>query len=200
LPEQFVEHAYQLRTVQFWITEIWRGRQDLHDEIRSGRHSLDDSDCKILAIFDKYPFKSAHSMAERLLVTYPIVLQYLHESFWFKLFHLHWVPHLSTCDLREKWKEYARVMLPFLHVAEQDGWHHLVTGDELWFCDNILPCWMWTLSRDDVITKPRHEIQSNKLMFTIIKNASGFYVIDRLINQSKMNSPYFVTNILIPIE
>jgi hypothetical protein len=22
LPEQFVEHAYQLRTVQFWITEI----------------------------------------------------------------------------------------------------------------------------------------------------------------------------------
>jgi hypothetical protein len=24
-------------------------------------------------------------------------------------------------------------MLPFLHAAERDGWHYLVTGDELWF-------------------------------------------------------------------
>jgi hypothetical protein len=37
LQEQFAENAYQLRTVQFWMTEIRRGRQDPHDEIRSGR-------------------------------------------------------------------------------------------------------------------------------------------------------------------
>jgi hypothetical protein len=91
-------------------------------------------------------------------------------------------------------------MLPFLHVAERHDWHHLVTDDELWFCYNISPRRMWTLSRDDVVTKPRHEIQSNKLMFTIIWNPSGFYVIDRLPNHRKMNSAYFVTNIFIPIE
>jgi hypothetical protein len=33
-------------------------------------------------------------------------------------------------DLHEKEKEYAQAMLPFLHVAERDGWHHLVTGNE----------------------------------------------------------------------
>jgi hypothetical protein len=27
-------------------------------------------------------------------------------------------------------------MLPFLHAAERDGWHHLVTGDESWFFFN----------------------------------------------------------------
>jgi hypothetical protein len=29
--------------------------------------------------------------------------------------------------------EYAQAMLPILHVAERDGWHHLVNDDVLWF-------------------------------------------------------------------
>jgi hypothetical protein len=99
LQAQFVKHACQLRTVQFWITEIRRGRQDLHDEIRSRRAPLDDLDGKILAILDKSPFELVYSMAERLLLAYSTILQYLHESFWFKSFHLHLAPHLLTGDL-----------------------------------------------------------------------------------------------------
>jgi predicted transposase YbfD/YdcC len=127
---QFAEHAYQFRTVQFWITEIRRGRQDLHDEIRRGIPPLDDLDGKILVIFDKSPFELAHSIAERLPIVHSTVLQHLYKSLGFKSFHLHWVPHLLTGDLLEKRKEYARAMLPFLHAAERDGWHHRVTGDE----------------------------------------------------------------------
>jgi hypothetical protein len=133
LQAQFSEHAYQLRTVQFWITEIRRGHQDLYDEICSGRPTLDDLDGKIFDILDKSSFKSAHSIAERLLVVHSTVLQYLHESLGFKSFHLHWIAHLLTCDLREERKEYARSMLPFLHIAERDGWRHLVTDNESCF-------------------------------------------------------------------
>jgi hypothetical protein len=89
------------------------------------------------------------------------VLRYLHDSIGFKLFHLNWVPHLLTGDLREKRKKHARVILPFLHVAERDGEHHHVTDDELWFFFNISPRRMWTLSRDDMVIKPRHDVQSN---------------------------------------
>jgi hypothetical protein len=99
LQVQFVENVYQLGTVQFWIAEIRRGRQDLHDEIHSGRAPLDDLDGKFLAILDKSPFESAHSMAERLLLACSTMLQYLHELFRFKSFHLLWVPHLLTGDL-----------------------------------------------------------------------------------------------------
>jgi hypothetical protein len=59
---------------------------------------------------------------------------------------------------------------------------------------------MWTLSRDDVATKPRQQIQSKKFMFTIIWNPTGFYVVDILPNDAKMNSDYFVINILISRE
>jgi hypothetical protein len=102
----------------------------LYDEIRTGRLRLDDLDTKILAILDKSPFKSAHLIAERLFVAFPTVLRYLHDSISFKSLHLHCVLHLLTNDLREKRKEHARAMLPFLHAAERDGWHHIVTDDE----------------------------------------------------------------------
>jgi hypothetical protein len=108
------------------------------------------------------------------------VLQLLHESLWFKSFYLHWVPDQLTGDLREKRREHAKAMLPFLHAAELDGWHHLMTGDESWFFFNTSPRRMWTLSRDYVIAKPRLDIQSKTFMFAIIWNLSGFCIVDRL--------------------
>jgi hypothetical protein len=59
---------------------------------------------------------------------------------------------------------------------------------------------MWILSRDNVVIKPRQQIQSKKFIFTIIWNRSGFYVMKRLLNDTKMNSAYFVTNVLISLE
>jgi hypothetical protein len=96
LQEQFGEHAYKLRTVRFWITEIRLGRQDLHDEIRIGRlplddlddlNDLDDLDAKILAILDKSPFESARSIAETLHVAHSAMLLHLHDSIGFRSFH-----------------------------------------------------------------------------------------------------------------
>jgi hypothetical protein len=37
-------------------------------------------------------------------------------------------------------------------------------------------------------------------MFTIMWNPNGFYVVDRLPNDTRMNSTYFLTNVLIPLE
>jgi hypothetical protein len=75
-----------------------------------------------------------------------------------------------------------------------------VTDDESWFFFNTLPRRMWTLSRGDLVTKSRLDIRSKTFMFTTIWNFSGFYVVDRLPNHTKMNSAYFVTNIIILLE
>jgi hypothetical protein len=83
-----------------------------------------------MAILDKSPFESVRSIAETLGVFHSIVLLHLHDSIGFRSFHLHWVPHLLRHDLRETRKEYAKAILLFLHIAERDDWHHLVTRDE----------------------------------------------------------------------
>jgi hypothetical protein len=139
-------------------------------------------------------------MAEKPRVSHATVLNYLHLSIAFKSFHLRWVPHLLTADLRQKWKDDAHAMLPLLYAAQRDDWHHLVTGDDSRFFLDTSPRRMWTLERDNVATKPRQQIQRKEFMFTIIWNLTGFYFVDRLQNDAEMNSDYFVTNILISLE
>jgi transposase len=101
LRAQFHGDAYALRTLQFWITELRLGREDLHDEPRTGRPSTENHPTKIQELLDENPFESARSMAEILQVSHSTVLKHLHEDFRFQSFHLRWVPHVLTPELRE---------------------------------------------------------------------------------------------------
>jgi hypothetical protein len=91
-------------------------------------------------------------------------------------------------------------MIPILAVAARDGWHRLVTGDESRFFLSCHPRRMWTLSRDDVAAKSKHDMRRQKSMFTVIWNPFGFQVADKLPTGTKMNSDCFTTNIFEPLE
>jgi histone-lysine N-methyltransferase SETMAR len=54
---------------------------------------------------------------------------------------------------------------------------------------------MWVLAGDDLVTRPRSDIQTAKFMFTVMWNSLGFHVIDKVPTSAKMNSEYFTTNI-----
>jgi hypothetical protein len=98
--------------------------------------------------------------------------------------------------LREQQPGYASEMIPILTPADENGWYHLVTGDESWFFLSYSPSQRQTLTRDDVATKSRHDIHTKKCVFTVIWNPLGFYVIEKFLTGTKMNSDYFITNIL----
>jgi hypothetical protein len=75
-----------------------------------------------------------------------------------------------------------------------------MTSDESWFIFNISSRRMWMLSRDHLVPKPRHDIQSKNFMLMMISNPSGFCVVNALQNDTKMNSAYFITNLHILLE
>jgi hypothetical protein len=130
---QFHEDAYALRTVPFWITELRRGREDLHDEPRTGRPLAENFPTKIQELLEENPFESARLMAGIIQVSHSTVLKHLYEDLEFQSFHLCRVPHLLTPELREQRRAYASEMIPILAAAAYDGRHHLVTGDRSWF-------------------------------------------------------------------
>jgi hypothetical protein len=98
--------------------------------MRSGRLLPDDLDNKILIIFDKSRFELIYSIAKTLGIAHSTMLLLLSNYICFRSFFLHWALHLLMHTFCEKRKEYAKEMLSFLHVAECDNWHHLLTGDE----------------------------------------------------------------------
>jgi hypothetical protein len=199
LNQHYREHAYKPRTVYAWIGEITRGRKDLHDAIRSGRPILDDVDAAIIGLLNKNPFESARSIAERLSIAPSTVTHHLEENLGYHSFHLRWVPHVMTEDLKAKRKEVANQMLPYLEKAASQNWRRIVTGDESWFYLSQLPSRMWSLARDNVATNVRNDFQSQKIMFTIMWNPHRFYVVNRLPENTTMNSTYYTSNILQPL-
>jgi hypothetical protein len=78
--------------------------------------------------------------------------------------------HVLTNDFRRKQKGNTRAMFPVLHAGERDGWLHLVTGDESWFFFNMSLHGVWILSRDDMVIKPRQNIQGKIHVYDHVKS------------------------------
>jgi hypothetical protein len=70
------------------------------------------------------------------------------------------VLHLLIGELRAKRKELTGLMIPSLEAARENGWSHLVTGEESWFFPLSGPRRMWALAKDEVATKSRINVQS----------------------------------------
>jgi hypothetical protein len=196
LQAHFGGRAQALSPLRFWIGEVRRRREDLHDQHRAGTLPFDDIDTAILRIIGKSPFKSARCIAKSLKISLTAVLHHFHEVLEFKSFHLRWVPHLLTNDLREKRKDVAGEMIPSLEAAFQEGWRSFVTRDEPWFFLSRWPRRMWSVERDDVATIVKRDLRATKFMFTLMWNPWGFDVINQLPDCSKMNREHYMTNVL----
>jgi hypothetical protein len=93
LEAQFGDATYSERSVRLWSQYVRQGREDLHNEARSGGPPIDFLDIRILALPDERPFHLAYSIAESLYVSHSTILSHLRKSLRLKRFHLRWIPH-----------------------------------------------------------------------------------------------------------
>jgi hypothetical protein len=132
-------------------------------------------------------------------VDHATVFPRLHEKLRFKFYCLRWVLCLLAVGLMAKPKVFKGRSIPSLETARNDGWRHMVTGDESLFLLLSGPYRMWALVQDEGQQKPG-PVSRGKSMFTIIWNQHGFRVIGRLLIDAKINIAYYTSHNPHPVH
>jgi hypothetical protein len=99
LEAQFGDATYSERSVRRWCQYGPQGRENLHDEVRSGRPPIDFLNLRILALLSEKSLHSAYSIAEAPCVSNSTISSHLWESLGLKKIHLRWIPQELTTSL-----------------------------------------------------------------------------------------------------
>jgi hypothetical protein len=81
---------------------------------------------------------------------------------------LNWPLHFLSCDLKRKRVELAKELLDILPFEEHTLFHSIITGDESHFDLNYSSDHIWTGTTDDVPQRVSRQIQSEKVMLTVL--------------------------------
>jgi hypothetical protein len=133
LAAQYGLETYSLRSFQCWCQLFDCGRQNLHDDPRSGRIPIDHLDATIIGCLERELFFSAHSLAEALDVSPATVLSRLHDSLEMRNCQLGRVPDQLTEDLRQVRVAKRSEFFCALETMHRTHFHHIATDDESWF-------------------------------------------------------------------
>jgi hypothetical protein len=154
LSAQFGNAAYSLQSVQRWCQYVGQGREFLADEPRSGGPPIDFLDICILTCLEKQLFHAAYSLAEILNVSHVTILSHLRDAPGMRLFHLRWIPHQLTEQLRITRMQKCQELLQLPETMEASKFHNIPTGDESWFTLEHQHSAKWSVFVEDV---PYHQ-------------------------------------------
>jgi hypothetical protein len=146
--------------VKVQIAAMWLGHQNGVDKIWTRSSHLDDYGGAVLDISDEFCFKSACSIAERVLVIDSEVLWSCHDVFCFKSFELPCLTHLLNDDWPRKWNNYAEAIFTSVCAAARDVSHHILIIKDSSISLNASQHCRWTPSSNIVVAKQALNIKS----------------------------------------
>jgi hypothetical protein len=114
----------------FWISEVKRGRRDLHTIASPGREPDESLAAIVAGKLDADPHFSARKLAQSLGIAASMVCRYLTEASGIKYRHLRWVSHTLTPAQKLMRAELAQSMLQALAKHGPKNYHFLFTGDK----------------------------------------------------------------------
>jgi hypothetical protein len=130
------------------------------------------------------PFFSASLLTEALDLSPATILSCLHNSLGMKNFHLRWVPHQLTDDLRQVRAAKCSEIFRALEAMKRTHFRHIIRGDESWVYFEYQRALPWSVSRDEVPQTVDPAIGTAKFMLTAIWGVNGF---DSLVSFSPMH-------------
>jgi hypothetical protein len=150
------------QTFQRWCQYIQHEHEFLGNEHRSDRPPIHFLDIHILTCPEKEPFHSAYSLAEILSVSHTTILNHLRDALGMKHFHLKWIPHPLTEQLRVTRIQKCHELLQLLEAMEASKSRNILTGDESWFTLGYQPSAKWSLFREDVPSRVRQSVSTKR--------------------------------------
>lgn len=154
---------------------------------------------KISELLDWFPNASVRFISSHINIPSTTVYRYLTEVLHYKCFHLRWIPHPITENLRQKRIEFSKLLLNEILIAKKNSFKFFVTGDESWFMYEYTPRTQWIKPGDKPPNRISKSLLIQKIMITIFWSKSGIQVLDALDQGNKMNSAYFIEKVLKPL-
>ena len=199
LHDIYSDKALSRTQVYFWLAEIRRGRTDLNDEPRAGRPFNDDLDERIRACIQINPHNSCRCIAAQLGTSGSTVFRHM-TLMGYKSMLLRWVPHILNDFQKKSRFSMAKIMLKELQKLEHDQFKYIVTGDESWFLYFYDHDRQWVLDNEEISERVEPSHFQKKTMITLFIGINGPVLMKPKPQNQKINSEYFVNEILIPLE
>ena len=178
-----------------WIKLFKEGKNNIDDQLRSGRPIHIKDEDKILEILNREPFSSARDISESSKIHYSTVCFKLNKVMGFKLVSFRYVPHELTAEQKLNRVKMAKDILKTLELGPII-WNRLITGDESWIYWNNSHTKQWIHCGEPRPTTPNHLIADKKSMLTVFFSTRGFLLINLMPQGQKFNSKYMCNTIL----
>jgi hypothetical protein len=182
-----VQHGleiYSLRSVQHWCQLFDCGRQNLHNNPRSGRPPINHPDTKIVACLEREPFASAYSLAEALDVLPATVCKIRCERKCSSPLGPTPVDRRPAAgDSRKMWWASSRAGS---YAASPFSPHYHIANDESWFFLEYQHAPQWSFSRDEVPQRVSVSIGIAQFIFTAIWGVNDFHLLNLMPSQCRL--------------
>lgn len=181
--------------VRKWVRAFNEGRENVHDEPRSGRPSV-ISDELVHAVDDKIREDRRFTISD-LDVNFPNVsrttlYRIVSEHLNFRKLCSRWVPRLLTESHKMKRMASALAFLERYHEEGDSLLDHIVTGDETWV-SHITPeskrqSMEWRHTSSPVKVKAKQTISKRKVMATVFWDRHGVLLVDFMERGTTINA------------
>lgn len=181
--------------VRKWVREFKDGRENVHDEDRSGRPSVITED--LVTAVDAKIHEDRRFTITTLSMKFPqvsrsVLYKIVSENLNFKKFCSRWVPKLLTEDHKKKRLASSLTFLTRYNEEGDDMLSRIVTGDETWV-SHITPeskqqSMEWRHSTSPVKVKGKQSLSRRKVMATVFWDRRGVLLVDFMPRGMTINS------------
>lgn len=171
--------------VRKWVREYKCGRENVHDESRSGRPSV-VSDDLIFAVDAKIREDRRFTITKLSLefteISRSVLYKIVSENLNFRKLCSRWVPKLLTEDHKKKRFECALNFLTQYNEEGDEMLSRIVTGDETWV-SHITPeskqqSMEWRHTSSPVKVKAKQTLSRRKIMATVFWDRHGVLLVE----------------------